>query len=356
MAEKPTAIDGKRLQSELLDWYDENKRDLPWRIDKDPYKVWVSEIMLQQTRVETVIPYYERFIRALPSVSDLAAVDDDALLKLWEGLGYYRRATNLKKAAVLIVGQYGGCMPQEPSLLAQLPGIGPYTAGAIASIAFGRRVSASDGNVFRILARLTACEESIDRQSVKNNLTASLEEWIPSGRPGDFNEALMDLGATICLPGGVPLCERCPWSADCLARIRGLEKQLPVRGAKKERRIEKKTVMLLVSKGRVALQKRPGGGLLEHLWEFPGADGWLASSDFSNLLEDLEISASSIAPLGAARHIFSHVEWHMKGYRVDVLSAKDPDRWTWVTRDELLSTYPVPAAYRSYLDEWLQNF
>lgn len=165
----------------------------------------------------------------------------------------------------------------------------------------------------------------------------------------------MDLGATICLPGGAPLCERCPWSADCLARIRGLEKQLPVRDTKrKAHRKEDGDAPRQQRTRRTA--KRPGGGLLEHLWEFPGADGWLAPSDFANLLEDLTISASSIAPLGAARHVFTHVEWHMKGYRVDVLSAKNPDRWTWVARDELLSTYPVPTAYRYYLDELLQEF
>ena len=343
-------IGKEQIQQVLLAWYDRCGRDLPWRADADPYKIWISEIMLQQTRVDTVIPYYDRFLRALPSVEHLAQVSDDVLLKLWEGLGYYRRAANLKKAARQLAEQHAGRLPGEVSELLRLPGIGPYTAGAIASIAFGKPVPAADGNVFRILARLTGRKDSIDDTEVRKELTALVSSWIPTDRPGDFNQALMDLGATICLPNGAPVCAKCPLQRFCRAYTEGLTQDIPIRSGKKPRKIEKKTLFVIKWKGRVALQKRKKGGLLENLWEFPGVEGWLSEKERRSALDSWGIQADQMSAMGAARHLFTHLEWHMEGYLAEASHVSEADRWIWASPEELTTVYPIPSALRYYLE------
>lgn len=348
---KETTENIAQLQRQLLDWYDAYGRKLPWRTDTDPYKIWVSEIMLQQTRVETVIPYYLRFLRELPSVDHLARVSDEVLLKLWEGLGYYRRAANMKRAAGQLLAQHAGRLPGEVSELLRLPGIGPYTAGAIASIAFGQPVPAADGNVLRILARLTGRRDCIDDAAVRKELTATLSSWIPSDRPGDFNQALMDLGATVCLPNGTPLCDKCPLQGFCRAHTEDLTEDIPQRSRKKPRKIQRKTVFVIAWKGKVALQKRQKGGLLQSLWEFPGAEGWLSEGDCRGTLDSWGIQAGPIGAMGRTKHLFTHIEWHMEGFRTEAVCVAEPDRWTWVTAEEMSSVYPMPAALRFYSEQ-----
>ena len=244
------------LSGSLLHWYDYNKRILPWRENKDPYRIWISEIMLQQTRVEAVKPYFDRFMEALPTVYDLAKVDDDRLMKLWEGLGYYNRARNLKAAAQTIVEEYGGQLPADYDKLLSLKGIGMYTAGAIGSIAFELQVPAVDGNVLRVLARLWGDDSDILKDKTKKAMGRRVMEFMPEDRPGDFNQALIELGATVCVPNGQPLCDQCPWDTVCKAYKEDLIDQLPVKTPKKARRIEHKTVFLLECGQQISIHKR----------------------------------------------------------------------------------------------------
>ncbi|MBQ8590923.1 MAG: A/G-specific adenine glycosylase [Firmicutes bacterium] len=296
----------QKVQEPLIAWYDGAKRDLPWRNDVTPYRVWLSEIMLQQTRVEAGRDYFLRFTKELPDVEALANVSDELLMKLWEGLGYYNRARNLKKAAGIIMEQYGGELPSIYEELLELPGIGPYTAGAIASIAFGRQRPAVDGNVLRVVMRLLGRYDDIAKDSVKKDVEAALLEVMTVGtsheRPGDFNQSLMELGATVCIPNGQPHCDECPWTDNCKARKQGIQMELPVKLTKKKRRIEKKTVLILRDEmGRLILHRRDDKGLLAGLWELPEKSGEL--SDYVEICDLVEA--------GEAVHIFSHVEWHM---------------------------------------------
>ena len=326
------------LTKKLLNWYGEHKRDLPWRGEGiSAYHTWISEIMLQQTRVEAVKGYYLRFIAALPEIRDLAAVDDDFLLKLWEGLGYYSRAKNLKKAAQIVMRDYGGVLPRDPAELLKLPGIGLYTAGAIASLSYGIAVPAVDGNVLRVLARLEGNFEDIALERTKKSAAARLLRVIPQDRPGEFNQALMELGAIVCLPNGEPKCAQCPWVNDCTAQRQGLIGQLPVKSAKKPRKIEEKHLFILLCENRVALCRRPEKGLLAGLWELPEA---------FDLPKEIVLSAEDA---GQAVHIFTHREWHMHATRV-VLSVK-LEGFTWVTQEELLRDYALPGAFSYYKEK-----
>ena len=308
----------------LLNWYDENRRILPWREDPSPYHVWISEIMLQQTRVEAVKGYYEAFLETLPSVRDLAEAEEDVYLKLWEGLGYYSRVRNLHKAAVEITEKYGGEMPRTFAELRSLPGIGEYTAAAVASIAFGQAVPAVDGNLLRIFSRLTGYAENILTAAAKKEAFRFYEEWISGERPGTFNQALMDLGAMICLPNSAPLCGDCPLSEYCSARETGRETELPVRPVKKKRTADKMTVFVIHHDGRILLNKRPDQGLLAGLYEFPNTSGWLTEKKALLYAESLGFSALRIQRLPDAKHIFSHREWHMRGYEIFTGDWNDP--------------------------------
>ena len=334
------------LAEPLLAWYDENKRALPWRGTRDPYKIWVSEIMLQQTRVAAVIPYYQRWMAELPDVAALAAVEEETLLKLWEGLGYYSRARNLKKAACVLMEEYGGQFPRTHAELIKLPGIGAYTAGAIASIAFKERVAAVDGNVLRVAARTALLEGDIMDQRVRREMQARMDQATPGDRPGDFNQALMDLGATVCLPNGAPNCAVCPLASLCGAHALGREQELPVKRKKAPRRVEEMTVFLLFCQGRAALRKRGDTGLLAGLWEFPHVPGTLDEASAGAVLAAWGLSPLDWREKIEAKHIFTHVEWRMTGYLLDVMEAAGDFAWATAAQMEALA---VPSAFGKYL-------
>lgn len=329
----------------LLSWYAENQKELPWRETKDPYRVWISEIMLQQTRIETVIPYYLRFLRAFPDVSALAAAPEDQILKLWEGLGYYSRARNLGKTARMIMAEYGGAFPQSAEKLRKLPGIGDYTAGAIASIAFGKREPAVDGNVLRVCARYLASDEDILLPATRKKVRELLCTVYPDGEEaGHFTQAVMELGETVCLPGGEPKCGSCPLAGECLAHRRGEESCFPRKSAAKARRIEEKTVLLLSCGERYALCRRPEDGLLAGMWELPNRCGHLTGEDVLAWLKEIGTEPVSVLPRGEAVHIFTHVEWHMIGYAAEC--AAMPPCFLWEEAESIRSRYAIPTAFR----------
>ena len=335
------------LAPRLLRWYDAGSRTLPWRSDPRPYYVWLSEIMLQQTRVEAATPYFERFIRELPTIADLAAAPEQQLLKLWEGLGYYNRARNLQKAARIVVDNYGGELPADFSALLQLPGIGRYSAGAIASIAFGIPVPAVDGNVLRVLSRVLENPAEIDREETKRQMGEAIRQQIPEDRPGDFNQALMELGAMVCLPNGAPRCEECPLKEICLAFQHETIPEYPRKAPKKARRCEARTVLVLFREGEVAIHQRPATGLLRGLWELPNVEGTLSEQDLAATLSGWGlIPQSSALPLGSAKHIFTHLEWQITGWGVAVRG--NTDSLLFVHPDRLREEFCLPSAFRAY--------
>ncbi len=332
---------------EILTWYSASRRMLPWRRDPSPYHIWISEIMLQQTRIETVIPYYERFLEAFPDIPSLANAEEDQLLKLWEGLGYYSRARNLKKAAVQVMEHYNGLLPQNAEDLRKLAGIGPYTAGSIASIAYGQPEPAVDGNVLRVIMRLLRCSEDIALPGTRRRVTDLLRSFYPSGeKAGCLTEGLMELGETVCLPNGVPQCDRCPVHALCLAHRAGEELSYPCKSAGKERRVEERTVLLLSCRGKYALRKRPDSGLLAKMWEFPNFDGHLSPDEVRNILKEYGTTADDVHSCGQSRHIFSHIEWHMTGYRAGC--TVESDRFLWKTPEEIRASCSIPSAFRAF--------
>ncbi len=334
----------------LLAWYEQNKRSLPWRENPTPYHVWLSEIMLQQTRIEAVIPYYERFLQVCPTVRSLAEIEDDRLMKLWEGLGYYSRARNLKKAAVVMVERYDGQLPAHYEALLSLPGIGAYTAGAIASIAFGLPEPAVDGNVLRVITRLCADEQDIMKQTTRNRMTRELRAIYPQepDRAAAMTQALMELGEQVCIPNGTPRCQGCPLGTTCLARVNDLTDRIPYHAPKKGRRIQERTIFLLLCEGKVALRKRGETGLLSGLWEFPGEERHLDEGQVAELLAEKGITGADIFPLADAVHIFTHVEWHMKGYAVHCCEMPQDLDLTLVTPQELRRQYALPTAFRTF--------
>lgn len=333
----------QHLPIPLLLWYRENARVLPWRSDPTPYHVWVSEIMLQQTRVAAVLDYYRRFLQAAPTVAHLAALPQEQLMKLWQGLGYYSRARNLQKAALQIMECHGGVFPNTYKDIRALAGVGDYTAGAISSIAFHLPVPAVDGNVLRVSARICGDEEDISTPAMKKKVTRALEEIIPLDAPGDFNQAMMELGATVCLPNGAPLCEKCPAAPFCRAFQEGRTGELPVKAAKKARRLEARTVYLLFYNDRVALRRRGDKGLLAGLWEYPnelaGEEDWLSRWG---------LSPCRVEQAGTGKHIFSHIEWHMTAQAVTLPSPALPEGWVWASRGDLRDRYALPNAFQSF--------
>ena len=333
----------------LLQWFRENARILPWRESPTPYHVWVSEIMLQQTRVEAVKPYYKRFMAALPTVQDLARCPQDQLLKLWEGLGYYNRVRNMQAAARTIVEEYGGALPADYEKLWKLKGIGSYTAGAIASIAYQIPVPAVDGNVLRVVSRVSADNSDIMKQSVRTRVEEALQAIMPQQQASQFNQALMELGATVCVPNGVPLCEQCPWKAFCEAKRLGCWQELPVKSKAKPRKIEEKTVFIIRDGEKIVLRKRPARGLLAGMYEFPNTSGHLTEEEAILWVKEQNLSPIRIQKLDPAKHIFSHVEWHMAGYvvRVDELS-EEKGSLLFVETAESEERYPIPAAFGAY--------
>ena len=339
----------EQIVEPLLGWFGEHARILPWREQPQPYRVWVSEIMLQQTRVEAVKPFFERFTQALPDVRSLAECPEDKLLKLWEGLGYYNRVRNMQKAAQNMVEFYDGEMPADYEKLLGLPGIGPYTAGAVASIAFEIPVPAVDGNVLRVITRITQNDGDILKQSVKRQVEEELLAVMPKGRSGAFNQALMELGATVCVPNGAPKCDECPLSGLCLAHQNGKEMDYPKKAQKKPRKIEKKTVLVIRDGSRAAIRKRPAKGLLAGLYELPNLSGWLSQDEVLDWMKQEGLSPIRIRRLSDAKHIFSHIEWHMTGYVVLVEELEDyPEKICFLlSRKEQREEYPDPGSFFS---------
>lgn len=340
--------DLKDLVQALLPWFDENKRELPWRQDKDPYHVWLSEIMLQQTRVEAVKGYYTRFLQALPSIADLANADDELLHKLWEGLGYYSRVRNLKKAAQVIMDDFGGIFPKEHAQILSLPGIGPYTAGAIASICYDSPTPAVDGNVLRVISRICNEDTPIDSPAYKKSVEQRLAAIYPA-RAGDFTQALMELGATLCGPNWTPKCTDCPCVHFCKAHAAGTAASLPVKTPKKAKKEEEKTVFILSCDGCYALQKRPDSGLLAGLWEFPNVPGNLDMEKGLLILKDWGIRPGQLLRQVERQHIFTHIRWQMQGLYLEV--AEKNEAFVWLSAEEIQQQVALPTAFRQFWEE-----
>lgn len=339
------------MREPLVQWYRENKRDLPWRENPEAYRVWISEIMLQQTRVEAVKGYYDRFLKTLPDVQSLAEAEEDQLLKLWEGLGYYNRVRNMQKAARQIMVDYHGVFPSDYEEIRSLTGIGSYTAGAISSFAFGKPEPAVDGNVLRVLTRILADHSDIMKQSTKTKMEKALRKVIPEGSPSDFNQGLIELGGIVCVPNGEPKCQECPVSHLCRAREEGRISEFPVKKKAKARRIEDKTILVFRDDEEIAIGKRDKKGLLAGLYELPNVPGHLSRKEVENYCKEIGLLPIRIKKLPAAKHIFSHVEWHMIGYdiRVDELEKTNKKEFLFIHPGEIEKTYPIPAAFEMYM-------
>lgn len=345
-------MDTKRLEGiggPLLAWFDANARTLPWREDPRPYYVWVSEIMLQQTRVEAVKPYYERFLQVLPTVAALAEAEEETILKLWEGLGYYSRVRNMQKAARQIMEEYNGRFPADQKALLHLKGIGPYTAGAVGSIAFSLPIPAVDGNVLRVMSRFTADGADISLQATKKSWEVRLTEIMPQDCPGDLNQALMELGATVCLPNGTPKCEICPLRKECEAYRRNQMMQYPVKAEKKPRTRVELNVFFCVDGEKIAIGKRPLKGLLSGLWELPNAE---REASIPAALQEMGILQAELRAMKGQKHIFTHVEWHMDCYYVEVSKREESDL-LWLTKEEAENAYALPSAFKKIWQEGL---
>ena len=335
----------------LISWYRQNKRILPWRDQKNAYYTWVSEIMLQQTRVEAVKPYFLRFIGELPDVKALAECPEEKLMKLWEGLGYYNRVRNMQTAAQNVVSEYSGILPASYEELLALKGIGSYTAGAIASIAYDIPVPAVDGNVLRVFSRITEDRQDIMKQSVRRQVEEKLLEIMPKEAPGDFNQALMELGAVVCVPNGPARCTECPIVEFCRAYHHGTVDELPVKAPKKKRTIENRTVFVIQDGERTAIHKRPEEGLLAGLYELPNAEGHLSMDEALERVKEMALEPLYIEALPEAKHIFSHIEWRMTGYRIRVSSLEERKESSFIFTEKKQSEkqYAIPSAFRAYI-------
>ncbi len=345
----------------LIDWYRTHKRDLPWRGTGDPYDVWISEIMLQQTRVEFVKDRFLQFREELPDIPSLAQCSEERLMKLWEGMGYYSRARNLKKCAQILCEKYHGTLPETAEALIRLPGIGPYTAGAIASIAYGQPVPAVDGNVLRVIARFYEDERDIRDSAIKADITASIQQFYDScalklkrkfpDLSSELNQALMELGAIVCVPNGQPECQECPWNCACKAYLHQKTDQIPFRSALKRRTIQQRTILVILDGSRFLLHRRPEKGLLAGLYEFPGYEGYLSRKEALDAVNALGLSPVRIKKLPDSRHIFSHIEWQMKAYEIltENIEQALPERYVLLNKKELRQ-FAVPSAFHTYKD------
>lgn len=336
----------------LVAWYREHRRDLPWREHPDAYRVWVSEIMLQQTRVEAVKPYYDRFLEAFPDVEALAAAEEDKLMKMWEGLGYYNRVRNMQKAARQIMTEHDGQFPCEYDEILKLSGIGNYTAGAISSFAYGIAKPAVDGNVLRVVSRLLASDSDIMKASTRTQIENIIEEVIPADAAADFNQGLIELGAIVCVPNGEPKCEICPVAHLCKAKEQNIQMELPVKTKAKARRIEKRTVLIFRDNETIAIRKRPAKGLLAGLYELPNVEGHLTRKEVIEYGKMIGLTPIRVKKLVSAKHIFSHVEWHMIGYEVlvDELEKNCSEKMIFAGREEIDQKYSIPSAFEAYIE------
>ncbi len=342
----------EKITKNLLTWYAENKRDLPWRHTHNPYFIWISEIMLQQTRVEAVKVYYERFIHTLPNVYDLANVKEDALLKLWEGLGYYSRVRNMQKSAKILVEKGLTNLPDTKEELLSLPGIGEYTAGAILNIAFAKKEVAIDGNVYRVLGRYYKIEEDLGKSTTYKIYERRMKRILPETMTGDFIQSFMDLGSIICTPKS-PKCNLCPLFEDCKARKINQMELYPVKQKKIQQKVEERIVFLYLCKDKVAIRKREEKGLLASLYEFPNILSTSSLMDIENEFVVKNIPFTSIMEIGEAKHIFSHKIWYMKGYLIEL--KEEVGEYIWVTKRELQEVYSIPSAFSYYVDFLMKN-
>ena len=327
----------------ILKWYQDNKRELPWRKDINPYHVWISEIMLQQTRIEAVIDYYERFMKRIPDIKSLSEISEDELLKLWEGLGYYSRARNLKKAASIIMDKYNGEFPNTYQDILSLPGIGEYTAGAISSICFHLKEVAIDGNVMRVYCRVNNKDLDVGDLKVKKNIGEEIKNILPE-ESGDFNQGIMELGEVICLPNGEPKCNQCPLKSRCLAFLNQRQTLIPRKIPKTEKLEEEYTLLLMKCKNKYALHKR-SNGLLKNMWEFPNVEGFLTTNEVKELIPNSKNIKLSITNT----HIFTHKKWFMNSYTLEV-DEMDPN-YSWYTIEEIEKTLALPSAFTPFLEE-----
>ena len=339
-------VELEKIVKPLLEWFQKEKRDLPWRKTNDSYKIWISEIMLQQTRVEAVKEYYKRFLSELPTLSDLANIEEDRLLKLWEGLGYYSRARNLQKCAKCLVDNGKKELPRDYDELKKLPGIGPYAAASIGSIAYNLKTPAIDGNVLRVMARIHEDNRDIMNKRVRDDYFFRLSKIMPSNTR-DFTESLMELGALICLPNGTPLCESCPLSFLCKSYQHLTMLNYPNKKKIEKRKKEEKTILILEYQNKIAIQKRPETGLLASLYEFYQVEGKQTKKYIKEYLKKEKIDYIEIIPLKETKHIFSHLEWHMIGYHIICKKLPEKDL-LWVTKEELKTKYSLPTAINSY--------
>lgn len=336
----------------VVAWYRKHRRDLPWREHPDAYRVWVSEIMLQQTRVEAVKPYYERFLEAFPNAAALAEAEEDKLLKMWEGLGYYNRVRNMQKAAQQVMTEHNGRFPQSYDEILKLSGIGHYTAGAISSFAYGIAKPAVDGNVLRVVSRLLASDADIMKASTRAQMERLIEEVIPIDAAADFNQGLIEIGAIVCVPNGEPKCEICPVAHLCKAKAQNIQMELPVKTKAKARRIEKRTVLIFRDNETVAIRKRPVKGLLAGLYELPNVEGHLTRKEVIEYGKEIGLTPIRVKKLASAKHIFSHVEWHMIGYEVlvDELEKNCSEKMIFAGREEIDRKYSIPSAFEAYIE------
>lgn len=349
-----------RFAALILKWYSRNARDLPWRRRRDPYAIWISEVMLQQTRVETALPYFERWMARLPSIQALAAASEQTVLKLWEGLGYYSRARSLRRAAQIIVHEHGGQIPPEVAALRRLPGIGAYTAGAVSSIAFGKDEPVLDGNIRRVLARVFDMRTQVGSPLGERRLRDLSIKHLPKGRAADFNQAIMDLGAAVCLPRN-PECESCPVSNLCEAKRRGQQARLPVRPRRAPLRRVCMGAVVISRQGRVLLSRRPSRGLLGGMWEFPKAEVPDTPMDLTSvrkrlpaaILESLRLQVRQPQPLIQVRHAYSHFEVMVQAFRCSIHSSEIPQGFRWVNVNRL-SRYPMGRVDRKIADRLKQ--
>lgn len=348
--QKPHITLLQKLPAALLPWYQTHKRVLPWRENTDPYRIWVSEIMLQQTRVDTVIPYYLRFLKELPTIESLANAEEEKLLKLWEGLGYYSRVRNMQRAARQICQDFGGVFPSNPKEVGTLVGIGPYTVGAICSIAFEAATPAVDGNVLRVISRIDENSSNIAETAYKKAVTEALQQVYPEpGRRGDFTQSLMELGATVCLPNGAPKCLDCPAKEFCKANQHGSWQQYPVLAKKPQRKVQHMAVFLLLCEDCIAVCKRNETGLLAGMWQLPNTPQKAGEKTVSAWLEKHKIIEKPIGKPKVAKHVFTHIEWQMNCYTLHC-KTKYSDFY-WASRAELGSSVAMPSAFKKLLKE-----
>lgn len=336
----------KTLVKPIIQWYRANARDLPWRRDREPYHVWLSEIMLQQTRVEAAVNYYNRFLKALPNIQSLAEADEQKLLKLWEGLGYYNRVRHMQKAANMIVNEYAGIFPRGYAQIIKLPGIGPYTAGAVSSICFDVPIPAVDGNVLRVMTRVAQLSTPVDSSALKKDITNALAALYPKRDCGTFTQALMELGALICIPNGMPKCGICPIHNICSSNLNGVTDQIPVRAKKMARRVEHRTVFVLICNGQYAINRRKPKGLLANLWEFPNMLETLDAQAAVDVAASWQVQPYNIKKTICRTHVFTHIEWHMTCHFISC-RAQSP-QFTWASLDALNNTYALPTAFRIF--------